>query len=54
MTCPCAGVYIPAHDVSEQGWPITLAVNHFGHFLLTHLLVDNLARNAPSRIVTLG
>eukprot|EP00891_Asterochloris_glomerata_P005374 jgi/Astpho2/5374/Aster-05916 len=49
-----AGVYIPPHDVSEQGWPITLAVNHFGHFLLTHLLVDNLARNAPSRIVTLG
>ncbi len=54
MICSCAGVYIPPHDVSEQGWPITLAVNHFGHFLLTHLLVDNLARNAPSRIVTLG
>lgn len=28
-----------------------MATNYFGHFLLTHLLLDKLMGNAPARIV---
>jgi light-dependent protochlorophyllide reductase len=37
--------------LSEQGYELTFAVNHLGHFLLTNLLLSRLASRAPSRIV---
>lgn len=36
---------------SEEGIELTMATNHYGPFLLTHLLIDLLKRSAPSRIV---
>jgi light-dependent protochlorophyllide reductase len=36
---------------SADGFELTFAVNHLGHFLLTNLLVRRLAANAPARIV---
>ncbi|XP_004534305.1 retinol dehydrogenase 14 isoform X1 [Ceratitis capitata] len=36
---------------SEDGIELTMATNHYGPFLLTHLLIDVLKRSAPSRIV---
>jgi NAD(P)-dependent dehydrogenase (short-subunit alcohol dehydrogenase family) len=36
---------------TEDGLELTMATNHFGPFLLTHLLIDLLKRSAPSRIV---
>jgi NAD(P)-dependent dehydrogenase (short-subunit alcohol dehydrogenase family) len=30
---------------------MTMAVNHYGPFLLTHLLIDLMKRSAPSKIV---
>jgi len=36
---------------SEDGIELTMATNHYGPFLLTHLLIDLLKRSAPSRIV---
>lgn len=30
---------------------VTMATNYFGTFYLTHMLLDNLAKSAPSRMV---
>lgn len=36
---------------SVDGIELTMATNHYGPFLLTHLLIDLLKKTAPSRIV---
>lgn len=36
---------------SEDGIELTMATNHYGPFLLTHLLIDLLKKSSPSRIV---
>ena len=38
-------------QLSPDGYELTFAVNHLGHFLLTNLLLARLVRNAPARIV---
>jgi light-dependent protochlorophyllide reductase len=35
---------------STDGYELTFAVNHLGHFLLVNLLLERLAANAPARI----
>ncbi len=37
--------------LSDDGYELTFAVNHLGHFLLTNLLLSRLVRRAPARIV---
>ena len=37
--------------VSRQGFELTFATNHFGHFLLTGLLLPALSKGAPSRAI---
>jgi len=49
-----AGVFIPKDDRTEEDFEVTLGINHFGPFYLTHLLLHILEQNAPSRIVNLG
>lgn len=39
---------------SADGFELTLATNHLGHFLLTNLLIDNLVKSAPSRVITVS
>ena len=39
------------NKITEDGLDETMATNHFGPFLLTHLLIDLLKKSAPSRIV---
>lgn len=38
-------------QTSEDGVELTMATNHYGPFLLTHLLIDVLKKSTPSRIV---
>tara|TARA_Y100001968_G_scaffold331168_1_gene384980 strand:+ start:17353 stop:18369 length:1017 start_codon:yes stop_codon:yes gene_type:complete len=64
-----AAVYLPRlrkPQRSAQGYEISMATNHFGHFLLIQLLLDNLRNSSrpvwqgkswgfePSRVVILG
>lgn len=41
-------------NISEDGLELTMATNHYGPFLLTHLLIDLLKKSAPSRIVVVA
>lgn len=40
--------------MTDEGLELTYAVNHFGPFLLTNLLVDLLKKSSPSRVVVVS
>ncbi|KAK9798541.1 hypothetical protein WJX73_001218 [Symbiochloris irregularis] len=52
-----ASVAAPKDDLgkhNKEGFEVTMATNHFGPFLFTHLLLDDLKASKPSRIVYHG
>ncbi|MGE0258424.1 MAG: SDR family NAD(P)-dependent oxidoreductase [Alphaproteobacteria bacterium] len=53
-----AGIIAPRYQLSEDGYELTIAVNHLAPFLLTNLLLDRLrasaSPSAPARIVTVA
>jgi light-dependent protochlorophyllide reductase len=40
--------------LSPEGFELTFAVNHLGHFLLANLLLSRLRANAPARVVVVA
>ena len=51
LVCNAGLQFTKGPVLSEDGYELTFAVNHLGHFLLTNLLLSRLASRAPSRIV---
>ena len=49
-----AGVMEVPYQRTEDGFELTLASNHLGHFALTGLLLDRLLATSGSRIVTVS
>lgn len=49
-----AGLIAPRPQLSDDGYELTVAVNHLAPFLLTNLLLDRLKASAPARIVTVA
>jgi NAD(P)-dependent dehydrogenase (short-subunit alcohol dehydrogenase family) len=49
-----AGVYKTEWETSQDGFEMTLAVNHLAHFLLTKMLLPLLKKSAAPRVVTLS
>lgn len=49
-----AGVSVDTRTVTEDGFELTMAVNHFAHFLLTHHLLAALRAAPAGRIVTVS
>ncbi|XP_068628640.1 retinol dehydrogenase 11-like [Battus philenor] len=49
-----AGVMACPKGQTEDGFETQIGVNHFGHALLTLLLLPQLIRSAPARIVTVS
>jgi len=49
-----AGVMAPPYSLTEDGFELQIGVNHFGHFLLTGLLMDMLIKAPAARIVTMS
>lgn len=49
-----AGTMTARRQTTPDGLERTMAVNHFGPFLLTNLLLDRLVGRAPARVITVS
>lgn len=54
LVCNAGLQFTKGPVLSEDGYELTFAVNHLGHFLLTNLLLPRLVRHAPARVVVVS
>jgi NAD(P)-dependent dehydrogenase (short-subunit alcohol dehydrogenase family) len=47
-----AGVMMPPHGRTKQGYELQFGVNHLGHFALTGLLLERISHSQDGRVVT--
>jgi len=49
-----AGIGLTPYEETEEGFELVWATNHLGPFLLTNLLLDNIKKGKPSRVVVVS
>ena len=54
LVCNAGLQFAKGPQLSTEGYELTFAVNHLGHFLLVNLLLARLAAHAPSRVVVVA
>ena len=49
-----AGIMACPESKTSNGWDLQFAVNHIGHFVLTHELIDSMDQSSGARIINLS